>query len=40
MTQGKLSSAVPNLEKPMTIECPLMAPSVQFEYRYKWLACA
>ena len=40
VTQGKLSCAVPNLAKPVTTECPLMAPSVQLEYRYKPLACA
>lgn len=33
VTQGKLSCPVPILTKPVTTECPLMAPALQLEYR-------
>lgn len=35
MTGGKLSCAIPSLAKPVTTECPLVAPSIKLEYRYK-----
>ena len=35
VTEGKLSCAVPSLEKPVTTECPLVSPSIKLEYRYE-----
>ena len=38
VSQGKLSCAVPSIEEPvMMTECPLVAPAVKMEYRYKLL---
>ena len=36
VAHGKLSCAVPSLEKPLTTECPLVALSIKFEYRYSY----
>ena len=36
VAHGKLSCVVPSLEKPLTTECPLAAPSIKFEYRYSY----
>ena len=34
VAQSKLSCPVPSSTKPVTTECPLMAPALQLEYRY------
>ena len=37
VTHGKLSCAVPSMANPVMTECPLIAPSVQLEYRYDFV---